>query len=86
MTHDEMLKKLGLNEQQFRDLLARLHDLMLSLDPQQRIVVTSSLPTLAEAARSFGPNVSESDLEEFLEEAWPADGIAVHNVASAASE
>jgi hypothetical protein len=86
MNHDEMLRKLGLNDVQFRDLLAKLNKLMLSLDTKQRDVVTSSLPTLSEAARSFGPGVSESDLEAFLEEAWPADGIAVSNVASTARE
>jgi len=65
MSHEEMLKKLGLTEAQHRDLMTKLLHFCRSLDDSQKKVVKDNLPTLEEAARSFGPDVSVEDFKKF---------------------
>jgi len=80
MTHEEMLKKLGLTDQQFRDLLKKHSDFLNSLDPAQQAVIKRSTPTLAHAAASFGPGASETDVSDMLKRATPPNATAFINV------
>ena len=73
MTHEEMLKKLGLTGVQFRDLLQKYENFMNSLDADQQAVIKSSWPSLAQAAASFGPGATEADLLGLVEHFEPAN-------------
>lgn len=65
MNRDEMLRKLGLTDAQYRDLMGKLLTFCQSLDDSQKRVVRHNLPNLEEAARSFGPDVSVEDFKRF---------------------
>jgi hypothetical protein len=80
MDRDEMLEKLGVSYEEFRDLLAKLSRLYASLNHRQQVVVRCSMPTLVEAAATFGPDVSAADLERFLEQAWPSESFSPINI------
>lgn len=79
MTHKEMLKRMGLTEEEFRDLLTKFRHFYDLLNANQKAVVTRSLPTLEAAARSFGPDVSVEDMQELLG-ADAAGGVFGSNV------
>lgn len=68
MTHDELLASLGLSGAQLSDTLQKFHNFFQSLDDQQKAVVQKSIPSLTEAANSFGPDVQESELRSLLED------------------
>jgi len=74
MTHEAMLKKLGLTEAQFGDLLKKHADFMNNLDTAQQKAVKRSMPTLTEAAASFGPNASVADLRALIKKHKPSVG------------
>jgi hypothetical protein len=71
MSHEEMLRQLRLTEVQFRDLLQRYANFMNSLDADQKAVIKSTSPSLAQAAASFGPGASEADLLSLVERFSP---------------
>jgi hypothetical protein len=66
MTRREMLEKLGLTEEEYADLMKKTLGFCKSLNEAQKRVVKSSLPSLEEAARSFGPDVSVEDFKGFV--------------------
>src|SRR5271163_4433045 len=80
MDRDTMLKELNLTDGEFRDLLAKLSRLYATLNRQQQAVVKCSTPTLVEAAATFSPQVSVADLEEFLKQASPPEGVSPINI------
>jgi hypothetical protein len=67
MNQEEMLRELGVSRKELRDLLAKFNSFLASLDERQHAVVRRSLPTLAEATASFGPDVTEDDLRRLFE-------------------
>lgn len=67
MTHDEMLQLLGLSEKELRDLYGTYRAFRDRLNHAQRRHMDVRLEaTLAEAAATFGPDVTASDVEDFL--------------------
>lgn len=62
MTREEMLKRLGVTEAELRDFLHRFSQFAASLDPKQRAMLERSMPSMEEARKAFGPDVSEEDL------------------------
>ena len=73
MTHEEFLYQLGLSREEFRDLLQKFSYFLGTLNEAQKDAVRRSNPTIAEAARSFGPEVTPEELEKIL--AGMLDGI-----------
>jgi hypothetical protein len=66
MTRKEMLEKSGLTEQEFFDLTHKFRTFSDSLNQAQRAAVARSLPTMNEAAASFGPTVTAEKLDELF--------------------
>ncbi len=66
MTHGEMLKRMGLTEDEFTQLLMKFRVFYASLSPAQKAVVNRTLPTLRRAARSLGSGVTAPDLRVLL--------------------
>ena len=66
MTHEQMLKKLELTHEEFKDLMNRLANLYASLNERQRAVLARSMPTTARAAKTFGADVTAGDLERLI--------------------
>ncbi len=81
MTRDEMLRELGLTQEQLKDLLKRHSDFMNSLDAAQKALVKSWSPSLEAAARSFGPGATAHDVQNLINHATPHGSVANHNVA-----
>lgn len=73
MTKREFLDQLGLSSEEFRDLIQRFVYFLEPMNEAQRNAVRRSMPTIAEAARSFGPKVTQERLGEILVEIL--DGI-----------
>ena len=65
MTHDDMLKKMGLTHDEHKDLLSKFSAFHGSLNDNQKKVMARSMPTLEQAAKSFGPGVTPQHLEAF---------------------
>jgi hypothetical protein len=68
MTKQEFLDKLGLGSGEFRDLMQQFIRFLEPLNEAQRNAVWRSMPTIAEAANSFGPDVTQDQLGEILVE------------------
>ena len=80
MSHEEMLRHLGLTDQELKDLLQKFNRFYGELNKDQQATVTRSLPALDEAARTFGPDVNAPDLDTLLKTHAPDDasvGVAV---------
>ena len=71
MTQEELLKELGLSHKELQELLAKIGTFLASLDERQQAVVKRSLPPLADAVKTFGPDVSADDLRKLFEGASP---------------
>jgi hypothetical protein len=80
MTHADMLQHLGMTDSEFRDLLAKFAAFSSALSSNQRRLVTTSLPSMAEAAASFGTDLSEEDLAAFLADFTPSDAVFTNNM------
>ena len=68
MTKQEFLNEVGLSNDEIRDLMQKFVCFLEPLSEAQRDAVHRSLPTIAEAARSFGPDVTRERLSEILKE------------------
>lgn len=62
MNREDMLKQLGVSQQQLQDLMQKFQTFFSSLDTQQQQVVKASMPTVKQAAAAFGSEVNEADL------------------------
>jgi hypothetical protein len=62
MTKEEMLKKSGLTDGEFRELVHRFKSFLDSLNPAQRAAVERWLPSAERIAASFGPALTVEDL------------------------
>lgn len=67
MNREDMLKQLGVSQQQFQDLLQKFEAFFSSLDAQQQQVVKTSMPTVEEAVAAFGAEVKESHLLDLFQ-------------------
>lgn len=75
MTREEMLSKLGISDQDFRDFLTKLATFRSSLNPAQLALYHRALPTVDQVAQAFGPDASIQDVENLFAEAPPMNGI-----------
>jgi len=66
MTRDEMLKKSGLTEAEFRELVEKFRSFHGSLNSAQRAAVNRWLPSAERIAASFGPALTVEKLAENL--------------------
>jgi hypothetical protein len=66
MTREEMLKKSGLTEAEFRELVAKFKGFHNSLNAAQRAAVDRWLPSAERIAASFGPALTREKLAENL--------------------
>lgn len=62
MTREEMLKKSGLTEKEFKDLVEKFKKFLNSLDTAQRAAVDRWLPSAEKIAASFGPALTVEQL------------------------
>jgi hypothetical protein len=62
MNQADMLKQLGVSQQQLQELLQKFQTFFNSLDSQQQQVVKTSLPSVSQAVAAFGPDATEADL------------------------
>jgi hypothetical protein len=67
MTKEEMLKKSGLTDAEFRELVHRFKGFLDSLNPAQRAAVERWLPSAERIAASFGPALTVEDLTRYVE-------------------
>jgi hypothetical protein len=66
MTHDEMLKRLGLSDEELKELLQKFDKFHKSLNDRQRAVIDRSLPTTAATAKTFGATVTPAHLQKLF--------------------
>lgn len=62
MTKQEMLNKVGLTDQQHKDLWNKFGKFFNGLDPAQQKVIKNHMPTNDKIAASFGPGVTAEHL------------------------
>jgi hypothetical protein len=67
MTRDEMHARLGLSPKDLTDLLNKYRDFHKGLSDAQKAVVTRSLPSIEDAMKSFGPDVTPEDLQSLFD-------------------
>lgn len=65
-TREELLRRLGLTDKELRDFLSKFMAFYRSLNEPQKRVIERTLPTLEQAARSFGPDVTVQDIEALV--------------------
>lgn len=75
MNRDEMLKEMGLSEQDFTDLVNKIANLRNSLNASQRAAFDKALPSSQNLARSLSDNCSPTDVESQLGEASGTKGV-----------
>lgn len=66
MTREEMLKKSGLTEQEFKELVDKFKNFLSSLNSAQRAAVDRWLPSAERIAASFGPALTKAKLAQNL--------------------
>jgi hypothetical protein len=76
MTREEMLKKLGLTQEENDELMNSLGRFLQSLTPNQRRVFKDLMPKPEDVARSFGPDVTIEDLQTLATPVALAGGVA----------
>ena len=67
MTRSQMLKQMGLTEHQFKHLMESFSKFYNGLDAAQKAVVRRSLPSLAQAAKTFGPDVQPGEMMDLFD-------------------
>jgi len=67
MNQQELLKELGVSYEELQKLLAKVNGFLTSLDEHELKIVKRSLPTLTEAVRSFGHDVTPDELRKLFE-------------------
>lgn len=75
MTREEMLAKLGISDEDFRDFLRKLEAFRRSLNPAQLEFFHRNLPTAIQVAEAFGPTATVEEVEALFVEAPPVAGV-----------
>jgi len=66
MTHDEMLKRTGLTEHEFKHMLTAFRAFYGSLNAKEKAVVNRALPTLEQALKALGGDMDVDDFQVLL--------------------
>ena len=69
---DEILHEIGLSEEKLRTYLRKLNEFYDSLTAGEKKVLRASLPSCAQAVRSFRTDVTREQLRNFIRERAPA--------------
>jgi hypothetical protein len=77
ITEEEMLRQMGLTDNEVRDAEGKFSRLVSTLDPAQIKTLKESTPTAESAARTFTPNVTPERLMQFIRERSPQDAPIV---------
>jgi hypothetical protein len=79
MTHQQMLHRLGIKDEEFRDYLRKLCFFLDSLDATQREFhyKHSATKTVEQFAEALGSNATSMDVERLFAECPPVDGICI---------
>jgi hypothetical protein len=62
----ELLSKIGLSDEDLRDMQDKYSKFVASLNPAQAKSLAHSTPTSKQAAATLGPDVTSEVLEEFI--------------------
>jgi len=62
----QILNKIGLSDEDTRDLIRKHQAYLDSLNPAQRTVVAKAMPSWDEAASAVGPDCTADDLSKFV--------------------
>ena len=68
MNRPDMLAVLGLSDSEFTDMLQKFNAFLNTLNANQRAVIQNSVPSVSQAAASFGPDVSTADVQYLVSE------------------
>lgn len=74
MTDQELSEKLGLSDQDIRDLQKKVNDFVNTLSGPQKQAFLGSLASSSQAAATLGPDVTAEHLETFMRERAPYAG------------
>ena len=74
---EDLLKRIGIDDGDFRDYLKKSVQFIDSLDREQRKFHLDHLPTrtIEQVAESLGPDVTEDDVRLLFAEAPPVEGV-----------
>jgi|HubBroStandDraft_1064217.scaffolds.fasta_scaffold75485_2 hypothetical protein len=75
MTRSEMLKHLGLTDEEFQNLLLKFRVFYASLTASERAVVNRLIPKFKHVAGLFGGDVSRDDMKKFLAPETPPSPV-----------
>jgi RNA recognition motif-containing protein len=77
MTRQQMLDKMRITDEDFRDYLRKHSVFLNSLEPRQREFHHHHVGkmTVEELAKAFGPDVTAKDIESLFAECPPVHGI-----------
>jgi hypothetical protein len=70
---EQILLKMGLTDQEIRDMENKFAGLANTLDRSQREALKESMPTAEAAAKTIGPDVTAERLMEFIRARAPKD-------------
>jgi hypothetical protein len=74
MTRDEMLKRMGLTDHEFRSLVEKFREFYGHLNPAQQAVVHHALPRFEQAIGLFGHDIKKTDVKMMLRTADDSGG------------
>jgi len=66
MTRDEMLKKSGLTDAEFKELVNKFQHFLAHLNAAQQAAVRRWMPSANHIAKSFGPDVTPGQLADIV--------------------
>jgi hypothetical protein len=77
LTKEEILRQMGLTDDEVRDAEAKFAQLVSTLDQAQQKTLKESTPTAESAAQTFTPSLSPEHLMQFIRERSPHDAAIV---------
>ena len=77
VTHEQMLKKMGIKDEDFKDYLKKHTKFLNSLNASQKKFHHRNTPKkkVDEVAKSLGPNVTQDHVKSLFKEAPPVQGL-----------
>ena len=79
MTDQQILEKMGLTEDELRDLLRKFNEFVNRLNKAQRAAFLAGIRGKEESTAELDEDVTPRHLEEFMRKYAPHGGILVYN-------
>jgi hypothetical protein len=81
VTREQMLKKMGIKDEDFRDYLTKHANFLNSLNANQKKFHHRNTPKkkVAEVAKTLGPKVTPEHVKKLFQEAPPVQGMMAVN-------